>query len=351
MARNHLRALMLLTGLMATLPTAAVPLDSLLERMEVGPEVRAARAEQRALADERRDRADERGWSLFGGATAGRFQELEPNAGRVDYTGYGAQLGLRYEKGKVVWANQLNLAYGVTRLGRDGDWQKNEDKIDYQSRFSYRLKNKLNAASQASLRSQFAPGFENPGDSLASSYFFAPAYLQLSLGLEWQPKPWFSLYLAPVNGKFTFVLDQRLANAGAFGVREARVDSNGTITREGKQVRAEFGAGLTAQFQKEVVKNVEVVSRLDLFNNYLDPNTINRRYIDVNWETTLNLKINKYLSASVFVHLLYDRDIPFPTYGIVNGERQQTGTEARLQIKQTLGVGLSYRLGELPMTE
>ena len=96
MARNHLRALMLLTGLMATLPTAAVPLDSLLERMEVGPEVRAARAEQRALADERRDRADERGWSLFGGATAGRFQELEPNAGRVDYTGYGAQLGLRY---------------------------------------------------------------------------------------------------------------------------------------------------------------------------------------------------------------------------------------------------------------
>ncbi|WP_077530218.1 TolC family protein [Vreelandella utahensis] len=96
MIKAHHRALTMVAGLVIALPTMAVPLDSLLERMENGPEVQAAQAEQRALTDERRDRADERGWSLFGGATAGRFQELEPNAGRVDYTGYGAQVGLRY---------------------------------------------------------------------------------------------------------------------------------------------------------------------------------------------------------------------------------------------------------------
>ena len=92
----RVRLLLLSVGLLLALPANAVSLENLLERMDAGPEVKAARAEQQALAGERRERSEERGWSLFGGATAGRFQELEPTAGRVAYTGYGAQLGLRY---------------------------------------------------------------------------------------------------------------------------------------------------------------------------------------------------------------------------------------------------------------
>ncbi|XOZ33171.1 hypothetical protein ACMDCT_13270 [Halomonadaceae bacterium KBTZ08] len=75
---------------------AAQPLDTLLQRMTAGPAVQAAGAEQRQLRTERQRRANERGWTLFGGLDGGSYRELERNADTDQYTGYGAELGLRY---------------------------------------------------------------------------------------------------------------------------------------------------------------------------------------------------------------------------------------------------------------
>jgi len=170
----------------------------------------------------------------------------------------------------------------------------------------------------------------------------APAYATLAIGVDYKPKDYVYFFLSPVTGRATFVLDQRLADAGQFGVTAAEIDplSGATITA-GKNVRWEFGASIRMRFQKDIYKNVNLLSNLQLFNNYSDPIKKNRGNIDVYFENMLNAKIGKLFNFSVFANLIYDHDIDVDT-----GKLRSDGTTVvgpRTQFKQVLGFGLSYK--------
>ncbi len=56
----------------------------------------------------------------------------------------------------------------------------------------------------------------------------APGYLFLGVGTSYiDAEKKINLYISPLTQKATFVLDQRLANQGAFGVEKAVLDANG----------------------------------------------------------------------------------------------------------------------------
>ncbi|NMT63839.1 TolC family protein [Marinobacter orientalis] len=96
---EHHRAIVLVSIsllLICFTPARAVTLKSLLADMPDSADVMAAGAKVDQLRGERRQRADERGWSVFGSVDAGYLQELEADRGTVDYTGYGMEVGLRY---------------------------------------------------------------------------------------------------------------------------------------------------------------------------------------------------------------------------------------------------------------
>ena len=63
--------------------------------------------------------------------------------------------------------------------------------------------------------------------------------------------------MSPFSGRFTFVLDQALSDSGAFGV-----------TR-GENIRGEFGPYVRADMNKELSKNINLSSTLELFTDYL----------------------------------------------------------------------------------
>ena len=117
---------------------------------------------------------------------------------------------------------------------------------------------------------------------------------------------------------------------------------DGVIITPGEMSRFDFGASAKIMYSFTPMENIDIATKLDLFNNYTDPNEKNRINIDVNSETSVNMKINSYISANIFLHMIYDHDIPIPLYKKVNGVKTQYGTGARLQTKQTLGIGFSY---------
>ncbi|WP_296345483.1 hypothetical protein [Winogradskyella sp.] len=81
----------------------------------------------------------------------------------------------------------------------------------------------------------------------------APAYLFLGAGLEYgRLIEKLSFYASPVTFKTTFVLDNDLANSGAFGVNPVIFDMDGNLLREGDNIRTEFGFLLTNQYSNEV---------------------------------------------------------------------------------------------------
>jgi hypothetical protein len=91
-----------------------------------------------------------------------------------------------------------------------------------------------------------------------------------------------------------------------------------------------------------LVKNISVVSNLQLFNNYTDPIKAQRANIDVNWENLILIKANKWLTTSIFTNLIYDNDVQVPVKRIVNGN-EVIGTGPRMQFKEVLGIGLSIK--------
>jgi hypothetical protein len=241
-----------------------------------------------------------------------------------------------YQKNALKWQNELKFALGGLRYidstGKKEGLQKTDDRIDLSSTFGYEFKKTWFYTVTAGFRTQSLNGFSFPNDSVRISTFMAPAYVNLSIGIEYAPKEYFNMYISPLAGKMTIVNDEVLANAGAFGVEKAVLNTDGSVLTAGKRIRNEFGAYFRVKFQKEIMKNIEMKTRVELFSNYLN----NPENIDVNAENIFAFKVNKWFSASLQWNLQYDDDIA------IRDSKGNTGP--RTQFKSVLGLGISYTL-------
>ena len=273
-------------------------------------------------AQDDKDKLEDGKWNLKGvtGINASQTALSNWSAG-----GENAMAGTLYLNGSLVrksgnwlFSNALALEYGLTNTKSLGT-QKTSDKIDFTTQLGYSTDNKWYYTVMADLKTQFAKGYNYPDKSVYISKFFAPAYSNVSAGIEYRPNANYSIYMSPVAGKLTFVLDDSLSNVPAFGVDH------------GKKFRAELGAYLKARAQKKIMENVEVISTLDFFTAY-DKSFGN---IDINWDVMINMKINKFLSANINTTLKYDDDVK-------NVKSDGTTEGPRVQFKEMIGVGLAY---------
>ena len=164
-----------------------------------------------------------------------------------------------YKKGNFVWANRLLARFGVNTQ-KDIKLKKSDDQLEMYSTIGYRKDTLSNWYSSAniSFKTQFASGYSYDGDTKKLiSTFMAPAYLFVGIGTIYSHDvEKFNLYLSPATLKSTFVLNETLANAGAFGVTGATYDSNGVLIKKGKQSRHELGFLLVSTYEKEIFKNI-----------------------------------------------------------------------------------------------
>jgi len=245
-----------------------------------------------------------------------------------------------YRHGKFKWLNDAQLGYGFQRIGDDGFIQKTTDQIAVNSNAGYKIFDHTLLSVLVNLQTQFAPGYQYPKDSILISRFFAPAYLVMGLGLTYSPKKWFSAFISPATARITFVEDQMLADEGAFGVTPAVYDTAGNKIKNGKTELVQIGAYFRADFSKELLKNVNLTTTIELFSDYLK----NPQNIIVNWVTFMQFKVNKYLAATFNTQLIYDNNVLIPLYQKENGVNIVVGKGPRLQFKDVLAVGFAYNL-------
>lgn len=222
-----------------------------------------------------------------------------------------------YKKGRSSWDNTLNTQYGIVSATSIGT-RKNDDRIDVLSRYGYRLDNKKwYLSALASLRTQFTDGFDystTPSKTRNSS-FFAPAYLLVSPGLMYKPNTTFDFFISPVTSRWVIVRNAYAALRPLFQVPPDKNAIN------------EIGAFATANFKRDIMKNVNLVSRLDLFSNYRN----NPQNIDVFWTNVIGMKVNKYIGVTYNFDLIYDHDV----------QNVKTGGLMGTQLKSLLGVGFT----------
>ena len=236
------------------------------------------------------------------------------------------------------------FAYGMSNYTKDRRYEKSEDRCELSMTMTNNNNNNLSFTSIASLKTQFTNGYTYPNDSVPISRFFAPAYLTLSAGYNYNVKDFLSVYISPVAGKMTFVTDQRLADLGSYGVEAGywNVYDGDSTWVKGKNLLSELGINILIKYKQEFRNNISVFSTLNLYNNYMDPNKSNRWNIDVDWETGIKFTINKQISAIINIHLIYDDNIKFTITEVVDGV-EVTKQSPILQFKESLGISFLYK--------
>jgi len=234
-----------------------------------------------------------------------------------------ASLFANYKMGKSVWDNYLDIGYGLMKQGKGEDFVKTDDKFDFMSKYGQHAFKSWYYSALLNFRTQLTDGYNYPDDSVIST-LLAPAYLLAALGLDYRPSDVFTAFIAPVTAKITMVNDQVLADAGAFGVEA------------GNKIRGEFGGYVRVGLNKDLVKNINLATKIDFFSNYLH----NPQNIDINWEALLTMKVTKYIAASLSTQLMYDDDITIEKEQD-NGEIEPVNSLT--QFKEILGIGFTVK--------
>ncbi len=240
-----------------------------------------------------------------------------------------------YEHNELRWQNELIARYGINaQKGRK--LRKTDDHIEFVSTLGYRA-DSLSSwfySAKMNFKTQFSNGYSYPNRDEYISRFMAPGYMFIGFGAEYgRDSDKFTLYISPATEKTTFVLSQRLANKGAFGVQKAIYDASGNIIKEGKRSKSEFGILITNSYNAEVLKNIRIENRISLYTDYLH----DFGNIDIDWSLNFSFKVNDFVAAKIGSHLLYDNDTK-NMYTNAAGQEVQGG--AKVQWKQQLGIGV-----------
>jgi hypothetical protein len=247
-------------------------------------------------------------------------------------------LYLNNKRKNSAWDNSLDLGFGMLYQFDDSKLLKTDDKIDFISKYGRKGSDKLFYAILVNFKTQSAPGYNYPNDSVMISKFMAPAYLIGAVGMDYKPSTKISIFVAPVTARATFVLDEKLADQGSFGVEKAVYDTSGNRLQKGKTSKTEFGGYIRIKYKNdELIKNVSFVTKIDLFSNYIK----NFGNIDVNWETFLAIKIGRFFSANITLAVVYDDDVRIAENNKTTGKSELVGP--RVQVKEVFGLGFSYK--------
>lgn len=253
-----------------------------------------------------------------------------------------ANFALIYHKKRFEQKLVGAFAFGISRFG-DKRIEKQDDKIDLTYSLSLDSKTQWNISAVATFNTQFANGYKYPNDSTIISTFFAPAYLTVSAGYSYKTKDeHLQVFMSPLAGKVTFVMNQELADKGAFGVKKGYYDQD-SIWIPGENIAPAIGINVIINYKQPISKSINYTTMLNTFYNYLERRDDDRLRLDVNWENTIHFTITKFLSTILFVHLKYDHNTTFPKYEEIEGVQTVVDNVPKLQFKESIGIAFLHK--------
>ncbi len=205
----------------------------------------------------------------------------------------------KYDKHKVD--NTVEVAYGRTRQDicgkgiwdKENEWIKSEDRIEINSIYGYQAVGFWNYSSLINIKSQFDNGYSKDDRENPISAGLSPVVMTTSVGLEYK-KSYFSTLFSCLTGKTTYCLDKRRSiHEAVFG----KDDWDRTW-------KLSLGSYIKVFYQRDVMKNINILAKLDLFYDYKKP-LIDT---DITTEIFVSMKISKYLNTFISIQAAIDKD-------------------------------------------
>jgi hypothetical protein len=179
------------------------------------------------------------------------------------------------------------------------------------NKLGHKLSGNWYYSASTELSTQFLNNYKSTSDSIRKAMFLSPLRFNMNIGVDYKYKKLFSLQISPLSYKYILMsLSHPNLNPNLYGIEA------------GKQHLSEVGSSFTAQLAWQPTREIKVDSNLKFFTNYSK--------VEVDWEIISNFTINRFLSTRLSLNPRYDNT--------------PIGETARMQFKELLSFGFSYRL-------
>lgn len=245
----------------------------------------------------------------------------------MDITGYA---DYNNKSAKLSSSNFARIKLGFLASGEKGI-RKNLDLLETNSKLNHKAFGKFDFSGILLFKTQVAPGYNYPNDSVPVSKFMNPAVLTIGLGLDYKPNKETSINFSPLSYKGTFVPDTSNIDQTKYGILKDKKSKN------------EPGASFMISNKYKPFKNLTITNRLQLFTNYIH-NPLN---IDIDWEMIAVANLNWFTDVRFNTHFIFDDDTKTVELDKDNNPvKRPDGTDkktARLQFKEMLGFSFVFR--------
>lgn len=215
-------------------------------------------------------------------------------------------------KRKVTFANKLETKLGFQSAPSDEyhSFKTNADLLRLTDKLGIQATKRWYYTLMLQSWTQFYKAFKANSETVASD-FMSPFESVLSLGMDYK--------LSKKRVNLTATLSPLAANM-KYCDRTSIVKNHGI--EEGKHLKFDLGSTVTINMTLKFCEQVNWVTRLYAFHDY-------KGHLKAEWENTINLKVNKYLSTKLFLYPRYDNNVA-----------KKKPEESYFQFNEYLSVGL-----------
>ncbi|AIM35347.1 hypothetical protein KO02_00725 [Sphingobacterium sp. ML3W] len=239
-----------------------------------------------------------------------------------------------YTRDNFNFVTEVDLRYGKIK-NKSQIAKKNNDRIFWDNKLSYKLSPKWALYTSLTFESQFDDGFKyttkDGKDTIdyIENAFMAPAYITESLGFEYKPSNSYSIRFGTGTARQTLILDNRIKPLTVEQYSQRYPDRDPIENDQerfgvegGKMFKNDLAFQITGNMDKNFTDKLNVKARYNLFANYKKLNDPSHR-LDV----TVTAKVSRAINVNLNGVLIYDSDII-----------------SRVQLSETLALGLVFNL-------
>ena len=216
---------------------------------------------------------------------------------------------------RVEFENSLELKVGFITAPSDTmhSYRTNADLFRLNSKLGVRAIKNLYYTIAGEFKTQFFPNYRTNTNDMISN-FLSPAQVAVSVGMDYKlskKKYNLSIMGAPFSYTFVYIANDSIVDPTAFSVER------------GKNTASMFGSKITANVDWKITSNISYIGKLEYFTTY--------ERVNISWENTFNMKLNRYLSTKIFIHPRFD-----------DGVTLTADNKTYFQFKEMLTFGLAY---------
>ena len=200
-----------------------------------------------------------------------------------------------YAKNHTTFDNKMELKlgyYNTSQVNGRNTFRTNEDLIRFTSKYGLKAFENWYYSAQFQGYTQFAPVWDTKVPTKLKSKFMAPAYGNLSFGLDYKPKfkkkgITLSVLLSPLS----------------YNCKYSAVDSIATTfgIDAGKRVKNSFGSRFDGNLKWTFLEDFTWTNKTQFYTTY--------ESTEINFENTIDYRLSKYLSLQFFCHWRFDDSV------------------------------------------